>query len=99
MVVEKEKEAESRQAVVQQTNVDTGDYKTVAHEQAVHDATEPGSPNWSLAYWMPKDTRIETFADWDNLYGAAKARINQCCASPGVSTDDCNWVPIPSDPR
>ncbi len=73
-----------------------GDFKTAAHEQSVHDATAPGSPNWKLAYWMPYGPQKDTLADWNATYGAAKAHYAECCQSPGVSQGACMWEPIPT---
>ncbi len=73
-----------------------GDDKTAAHEQAIHDATDAASPNWSLAYWMPGDVVFESLEEWMDTYGAAKARIRDCCANPGVNSAGCTWEPIPS---
>ncbi len=72
-----------------------GEYKNGAVEQAVVDATEPGSPHWELAYWMPNGREIESFEMWTKMYGEAKARITECCQQPGVNTPDCQWEPIP----
>jgi hypothetical protein len=74
-----------------------GDYKTGAHEQAVVDATEPGSPYWKLAYWMPNGPVIESFEMWTKMYGDAKAKLGECCTQPGVDTPACEWDPIPTD--
>ena len=72
-----------------------GELKTVAHEQAVIDATEPDSPNWSIAYWMPKGKDITTFDAWVKEFGVAKDRILECCDDPGTDTPNCIWEPIP----
>jgi hypothetical protein len=74
-----------------------GEYKNGATEQAVVDATEPGSPHWKLAYWMPNGREIESFAMWTKTYGEAKERLTQCCEQPGVDTPGCDWEPIPTE--
>jgi hypothetical protein len=74
-----------------------GESKTAAHEQAVFDATEPGSPNWELAYWMPNGMTFTSFQMWTNKYGEAKQRLTQCCMQPGVDSENCDWEPIPSE--
>ncbi|MEM6993172.1 MAG: hypothetical protein AAF721_21845 [Myxococcota bacterium] len=72
--------------------------KTAAHEPSVHDAMDPASPNWWLAYWMPKPfPAVDTLEDWTGLFGAARDRIVECCADPGVSTPNCIWEPIANE--
>ena len=72
-----------------------GDYKTSVHEQAVVDAMDPGSPNWTLAYWMPDNIVLDSLQQWMDTHGAAKAKITECCANPGVDSAGCDWEPIP----
>jgi hypothetical protein len=74
-----------------------GVHKTVDYEPAVHAATEPGSPHWPLAYWMPGPPHALTdFTQWEDTYATAKAHILQCCESPGVNADGCAWAPVPA---
>lgn len=73
------------------------DHKTVDYEPQVHAATEPGSPYWPLAYWMPGVAHdLDDFGQWQEAYGAARDHVLQCCASPGVDTYECRWSPVPA---
>ena len=73
------------------------DHKIDDYEPAVHDAAAPGSPHWPLAYWMPGTVHdLSDFAQWDASYGTARAHILQCCASPGVSVNGCEWADVPA---
>jgi hypothetical protein len=74
-----------------------GEYKGPAHEPAVVAAMAPGSPDWTLAYWMPVAPQPDTFADWTAAFGAAKDKYEECCQNPGVPTPACLWEPIPTE--
>ena len=75
-----------------------GDLKINAHESEVHDATDPNSPHWRLAYWMPGGTHaFDDFAQWDATYGEAREHILRCCENPGVDGDGCEWAPVPAE--
>lgn len=72
------------------------------YEPAILDATDPESPAWTLAYWMPGTTPLRpevppmaALDDWLGLYAAARDRIVQCCEDPGVDGPGCTWEPIP----
>ena len=71
--------------------------KTPGHEDAILDALDPASEDWGLAYWMPNPmpATIEVIADWTRTYGTARDRILECCEQPGISTDECQWEPLP----
>ncbi len=75
----------------------TGDYKTAVHHQAIVDAMDPASPDWSLAYWMPDGIVISSLDEWMEMYGAARDTINECCTNPGVDAGRCDWEPIPAE--
>lgn len=67
-----------------------------AYDPAVIEASDPQSPHWRLAYWMPGEPpEVPTYAQWLATFGAARDRIDECCANPGVSTASCEWAPIP----
>ena len=72
-----------------------GDAKTAVHDPAIIDAMDPSSPDWSLAYWMP-NVPISSLDQWMDMYGAAKERLTECCANPGVDSASCDWEPIPA---
>ncbi len=72
--------------------------KTNAHEPQVHDAAEPGSPHWKLAHWMPSQAEaIADFIDWEATYAEARDHILECCESPGVDANGCEWAPVPAE--
>ncbi|MFO0633720.1 MAG: hypothetical protein U0168_12790 [Nannocystaceae bacterium] len=73
--------------------------KDATHEQSVHDAAMPGSPDWRLAYWMPgPGLAVPDFDAWDMLFGPARDHVLQCCAAPGDNVGDCLWEPVPAQP-
>lgn len=75
-----------------------GLYKTPAHEQALFDATDPSSPDWRLALWMPEPLpKLKSLDEWLVLYGAARDKIVECCGDPGVDSAGCVWEPIPTE--
>lgn len=69
--------------------------KGAGYESEVYAAAEPGSPHWSLAYWMPVSPEVEDFDDWQDAYAEARDHIVECCRAPGVDTGDCRWEPVP----
>lgn len=72
-----------------------GAFKHYPYEDAVHDAMDPGSPHWPLAYWMPGPTQpVDSFAQWDAMFGQAREHILSCCDDPGAS--GCEWAPVPA---
>jgi hypothetical protein len=75
-----------------------GVHKIDAYEPEVHAATEPGSPHWSLAYWMPSETAtpaVADFADWEAMFAEARDHVLRCCEAPGIDGDGCQWAPVP----
>ncbi len=72
-------------------------HKIDAYESEVHAAAEPGSAHWPLAYWMPDATRAVTdFEQWEATFAVARDHVLDCCESPGVNTNGCQWEPVPA---
>lgn len=72
-----------------------GRHKIDAYEPEVHAATEPGSPHWTLAHWMPAPTDFADFADWEAQLGPTRDHVLECCEAPGLDVGDCRWAPVP----
>jgi hypothetical protein len=67
-----------------------GAHKGAGHQpEVVEAAADPDRGAWPLGIWMPPDPADQ--AVWERTYGAARDRIAECCAAPGVETERCRW--------
>ena len=73
-------------------------HKIDAYEPEVLEAAEPGSPYWTLAYWMPTaPAAVADFADWEAGFASARDHVLQCCEAPGIDGGGCQWAPVPAE--
>ena len=70
-------------------------HKLDAYEPAVLEASDPSSPSWRLAHWMPDASQsFVDYAQWEASFAEARDHVLRCCESPGVDADGCRWAPI-----